>query len=677
VPGSRQPAQGTSAGVGPVTDGAAGSDLAAGCEPAIGSGSATGSRPAIGQEAAASPEAGAGSSAGPEQATSAPGLRPRLPGWLVAGLIYLVLGVAMWWHAWTGHPTSTMVCACGDPSSFAWFMEWPAFALSHGHSLLLSNWAHVPNGMNLLDNTSVLALGVTLSPVTLLFGPIAALNVALTLAPPLTALAGYGCLRRSLGLRQPAAFLGGLLFGFSPFIMRNEAFDHLQVTFLALLPLIFMCCYELAVTQRGTWWRWGLLLGLLVTVQFFVGVEMLAITALLAAFALFVAFLAALGRSGTLNRKLPFAARGFTVAAITAVVLLAYPLWFTLAGPQHIKGADWKAVTVNGLQRLLFPVQQGNLLVTGYLGPGGTRGAYIGLAALAVVAIAVFVVRRPLVSLLAVILVAAMWLSLGARNFAFSAGGQPSWLWLPWRLFDGLPLLKNITPANFSAAAVFCVAVIGAVLVDRAWPGDSGAQPSIRPGPAVALAGRLSAARMTAAAGVSAALVIPWLIAWPLPYTTTDVSAPASIAAAEARLPAAAVVLYYPFPSSYVDKALVWQAEDGMRYRIVGGRGIATLKSGAADHGFTRGTLEGTMSALTASAIPHGSLKLPGPPTASTIASFRRGLRSYGVTNVIMTTGGRAPAYARHWLTVVLGAAPQLEGGGTWEWSNVQQLLSR
>jgi hypothetical protein len=581
----------------------------------------------------------------------------------------------MWWHAWTGHPTSEMVCACGDPPSIAWFIAWPAYAISHGHSLFLSTWTHVPRGMNLLDNTSVLALGVPLSPITWLFGPIAALNVALTLAPPLSALSAYGCLRRALGLWPPAAFLGGLLFGFSPYMMRNEVFNHLQVTFAALLPLIFLCCYELVVAQRGTWLRWGLFLGLLTTLQFFVGLEMLTITALMTALALLLAFLAAILRPGTLAEKLPFASRGFLVAAIVAGILLAYPLWFALAGPQHIHGADWKSVTVNGLGRLLFPVQQDDLHVIGYLGQAGTRGAYLGFAALVAVGVAVVVVRRPLVQLCAVLLIIAMWLSLGSRHLAFAAGGQPAWLWLPWRVIGRWPLLQNITPANFSLPAVWCVAVAAALLVDRVRPRESGERTRARLRRVVTPAGRAAAARVAAVAAISAALVISWALAWPLPFTTTDVSTPPSITKEEAHLPADAVVLFYPFPSSYLDQALVWQAEAGMRYRIVGGRGIATLTSGAADHGFTPGTPEGTMSALTISLVPHGHLALPPPPTPSTVRSFRSALRNWGVTNVIMAAGGRAPAYARRWLSAVLQKQPQREYG-VFVWNNVQQLLS-
>jgi hypothetical protein len=135
------------------------------------------------------------------------------------------------------------------------------------------------------------------------------------------------------------------------------------------------------------------------------------------------------------------------------------------------------------------------------------------------------------------------------------------------------------------------------------------------------------------------------------------------------------VVLFYPFPATYHDRALIWQAESGMKFAIVGGRGIVAGPNGAADHGFTPGTPEGTLSALTTAAVPHYSLKLPPMPDPATISAFRRDIRYWRVTNVVMTPGGRDPAYARQWLTAVLGAQPRAEDGA-WVWNDVQSLIS-
>jgi hypothetical protein len=608
-----------------------------------------------------------------------------MPGWLPSAAVYLLAGVAMWWHVWTGHPSSAMVCACGDPASFAWFISWPAYAISHGHSLFFTSQVHVPAGMNLLVNTSVLALGVVLAPVTWLFGPIASLNVALTAAPVLSAISAYACLRRALGVGWVGSFVGGMLFGFSPFMMRNEAVNHLQVSFLALVPLIFWCCYELAVSQRGKWWGWGLGLGALVTLQFFIGLEILTIAAMIAALCLFLAILAALSRTaalrpeGVLGRRLPFAVRGFAVAGAVAGALLAYPLWFALAGPGHIKGADWPFPAVNGLARVVLPLaqssfQQAHLPMIGYLGPAGTLGGYLGIPVLAVLAAAVVVVRRPLVKLCAAVTFVTVWLSLGSSRLPVSHGGEPVWLPLPWRVLDHVPVLDKVTPANFTVATVWFAAIACALVIDRIWPARA-PYGAATPPRAAAIPSWAAAARIAGACVVSLALVIPWLLSWPLPFTASAVTSPVWVTRNGPRLPASAVVLFYPFPSSYKDQALVWQAMSGLRYRVVGGRGIVAGPGGAADHGLTPGTPEGTMSGLTTSYSPHAYLRLPPLPGAATAAAFRNALRTWGVTDIVMTDEGRQPGYARQWLTSVLGTPPQREDGA-WVWNGVPKLIS-
>jgi hypothetical protein len=137
---------------------------------------------------------------------------------LIAGGVYLVLAVLLWWNVWTSHPTSTTTCGCGDSSLFTWFLAWPAYAISHGLNPLYSTAMFHPAGVNLLSNTAEVGFGIVLAPVTWLFGPIATLNVALTLSPALSALAMFVLLRRWVSW-SPAAFAGGLLYGFSPFVL--------------------------------------------------------------------------------------------------------------------------------------------------------------------------------------------------------------------------------------------------------------------------------------------------------------------------------------------------------------------------------------------------------------------------------------------------------------------------
>ncbi|MGH9098513.1 MAG: hypothetical protein ACRDWB_13950, partial [Acidimicrobiales bacterium] len=198
-----------------------------------------------------------------------------------ATAFYLVASIGLWWRVWTTHPSTVTTCGCGDAARFLWFFEWPAFALTHGHSLWYSQWLFHPNGINLLNDTSVLALGVVLTPVTLLFGPIAAMNVALTLGPVLSALAMFVLLRRWVTW-MPAAAFGGLLYGFSPFLITELAYNQLNIAFLAIPPLLVLAMDELLVRQRRSPYASGAVAAGLVVLQFFVSTEVLLILAIAA-----------------------------------------------------------------------------------------------------------------------------------------------------------------------------------------------------------------------------------------------------------------------------------------------------------------------------------------------------------------------------------------------------------
>ncbi|HLH29141.1 MAG TPA: hypothetical protein VKW77_09495, partial [Acidimicrobiales bacterium] len=195
---------------------------------------------------------------------------------------YAGLSLVLWWHVWTSGPTTTTTCGCGDSSLFQWFLEWPAYALLHGLDPWYSTALFHPTGVNLLANTAVVAVGILLSPVTWLFGPIATFNVALTLAPLLSALSMFVLLLRWVRW-APAAFVGGLLYGFSPFVLIGLTDGHLMLSMAPVPPLIVWCLDELLATQRRSPVGTGLLLAAALAVQFLVGTELLVMVGLTAA----------------------------------------------------------------------------------------------------------------------------------------------------------------------------------------------------------------------------------------------------------------------------------------------------------------------------------------------------------------------------------------------------------
>ena len=393
---------------------------------------------------------------------------------LLASGAYFLLSVFIWSNLWTNHPTSTTTCGCGDSSLFTWFIEWPAYAMAHGLSPIHSTFIHYPSGINLLANTSVLAIGVLLAPITWLFGPIAALNVALTLAPALSAIAMFILLRRWVSW-APAAFAGGLFYGFSPFIIVSLDDAHLMLGMAVVPPLIVACLDELLIRQRRRPVPTGVLLGLLIVLQFFIGVEMLLITGVMTVIGVvLIVVYAVLTRPEVLRRKARFALVGTSTGAVAAFALLAYPAWFALNGPNHLSAVVWAGSFKDlgdkervGCEIYVDPwsahltnlTQRESRRLGGYQGPVRSN-EYFGYGVLAVVVGGLLIWRRD----------RRLWLfGAVALLSVLCSLGTSKRVPLPSRLFSHLPVVKDIVPYRFVVVVYFCVAVMLAIVVDRVY----------------------------------------------------------------------------------------------------------------------------------------------------------------------------------------------------------------
>ena len=607
---------------------------------------------------------------------SARGRRPsRLHLLVVFGLafaIYLLVSIGLWWQVWSTHPTSAASCGCGDPAFVTWFLEWPAYALSHGHNLFYSTLLFHPTGVNLLSNVGALAIGVPLAPVTLLLGPVATLNVGLTLAPALSALAMFWLLRRWVSW-TPAAFIGGLVYGFSPFLLIAVATAHLMLGFLAVLPLIVGCLDELLVRQRRRPTLVGLVLGLLVTVEYFVSTELLAIAAVcgVVALVMLVAYAAMRDRQDLIGR-LPHAARGLGVAVVVALLLLAYPVWFTLAGPAHLSGRVWPTlpagvggITPSGLWHLRFSTADASAarLFGGYLGPPLPSYQYLSLGLLVALAGGLVVWRRD----------RRLWLfgGLGAVSVLLSFGVETSF-WVPWRVLADVPLIQNILPGRFMAMTTLCVAVMFGIVVDRARGSVARlvrrAAGSRWGGRSPALAGGLAS---LVALGVAAVGTVPLgtALAGKVPLTVQPVRLPRWFADAAPRLPPGQVVLTYPAAFSSIQSPMAWQAVDSLSFAMVGGGGPAGILARA---GKERAGQE---------VLSAASYSFSGPPsgTNANVEAVRRALAGWGVTMVVVPDPSGLPRYDRGTspetalglLTAAIGRSPEFQDDA-WVWSGVR-----
>jgi hypothetical protein len=597
--------------------------------------------------------------------------------YLVAGGLYLLASFWLFWHVWSTTPSSVMTCDCTDAGRIVWFLNWSPFALSHGHHLLYSDWLFHPVGVNLLTDGSVAAIALVLSPVTWLFGPVTTMNVASTLIPALTALSMFWLLQR--WVRWPAAaFVGGLAYGFTALMVVQIAFGWLNLACLALLPLVVACLDELLIRQRARPRRVGAALALLMAVQFFVSTEMLLIVTIsgVVAVALLVGY-AALRHRDELRRRAPYAMSGAVTALVLGAVLLAYPVWFFLAGPAHLGNMVWSNNAPGPLGNTPStlwshvggwgPINAQQLAVLlGYRGPAMPSPSYLGPGLLAVLAVGAAVWRSD----------RRLWLfgGLGVITVGLSlrvgSGG-----WEPWAAVDHLPLFNNIVQSRFDAVFGLCAAVMLAIIVDRSRTGAAGWLAGARSREEPVQGSHGGSARMAvgaSAVAVAVALValVPTALALRpnLPLTVQPVTVPRWFTTVGEHLPPGQVLATYPFATADSPGPMPWQAIAGMHFQMAGVGG----PSGTAAHA---GANKTAFQLLDDASVPIA----PAPVLSPTnLEAIRTAMRSWGVTTVVVPddTGlppyqtGRGSAYGVSLFTRVFGSAP-VRQKGAWVWPHV------
>ena len=569
-----------------------------------------------------------------------------------AGAAYLVVGFVLWVHAWVDGASTHTLCGCGDPALFLWFFQWPATALAHGENPFYSTALFHPTGVNLLAQTSVTGLSLPLVPVTWIWGPVASLNVASTLTPAITAFTAFVVMRRWVSW-TPAAFLGGLLYGFSPFVLTSLEFAHLMTAALMLLPLILAVLDEIVVRQRHSPVWAGVVLGVLVFAQFFLSSELLAITALVAAVCLVALVIAALAADrDTVRRLAPHAAKGLAVGLVVGGVLLAWPVWFALEGPAHLSGLVWPNVGVIGGFIPSSYVSAGypnphNVFMTlgGYEGAPLASAGYLGWGFVAVLLGGIVAFRRDRrLWFFGFVLVLCVACSLGERH------GQ----WEPAWVFTKLPLIENVIEQRFMAIGFLAAAIMLAIVLEcihRVLPDWRG---------------------IMAAVAAACVALVPMTVTFGtrLPFAMRPVILPRWYTEVAPTLPPGRVLLSYPAPFSGIQSAMAWQAVNRMQYSQAGGGGPQGVqrRAGSAAPGFK---VLGRLGFAVGVPAPTG--------TRAEYAAVRHALAVWHVTTVVIATNpaappiqqGHDPTYAAVFMTATLGRLPRLQAGA-WVWDDVQ-----
>lgn len=568
----------------------------------------------------------------------------------------------------------------GDPVQMVWFLEWSAHAALQGHQLFFTRVLDFPEGVNLALNTTVPVLGLAVLPLTATAGPVVSFNLLAHLALAASATSCYLVARRYVAF-APAAFLAGLLYGFGPYAAAH--YQHLDLAFAPVPPLVLVCLDELFVRERRPPVRVGLALGALTAFQALVAPEVLATSGVLALVGLAAL---ALRRPRLVLPRLRRALPGLGAAVVLAGACCAYPFAWMLAGPQHIVGtvqplaaldalhADLLSAIVPTRHQWLAPASLRALGDSFYNKNLSENAGYLGVPLLAfAAAVALWRRKDGIVALSALLGGVAFLLSLGPR---LAVDGHLTSVPLPFALLAHVPLLASAVPGREALYVDLFTGLLLARGVDalRERLAARGTDPRRHP-----THRRLGAVLRPplVAAVVGAAALLPALPSLPFPSwpIRPGIAVDRLLAA---HLPPGAVVLSYPFPSSSSDDTIMlWQAEAGLRYRLVGGYAI---DPGPGRAGRVHAPLLSPPSVEEILAhdadVYEGMYPAPPPLSPAVEAELRTFLARYRVDAVVWAPVGDDPHAALAYLEGGLGP-PTATVGEAAVWVDVPAILGR
>jgi hypothetical protein len=195
-------------------------------------------------------------------------LHPRLWRWVSLPLSYTLLFVPFFaptFGQWTTAIATRCVDRCDTGWQNVWSLWWVAHAISRGTSLTHTDLLFYPGGVELFWQTLMLANGIVMTPVTLLFGPIVAFNV-LTYATFVASAWSAAVLAEAVVNHRYAAWVAGALYACAPFHVWLSYSGFVERVSIQYFPLLLLGLWYLSQSPH---WRWAALTVVAVLGSFF------------------------------------------------------------------------------------------------------------------------------------------------------------------------------------------------------------------------------------------------------------------------------------------------------------------------------------------------------------------------------------------------------------------------
>ena len=535
-------------------------------------------------------------------------------------LLALVANRGVWVH---GFAHTLQSSGGNDTAEEVWFLAQTPWHIVHGVNPFDNAWLNVPVGVNPWTTRRCRCSVCSGRRSRSCSGRYATLNVLIALGFSLSATAFFLMARR-FTTWWPAAFVGGLVYGFCPFAVA-EATAHLFLIFNVFPPLIILVIHRFVSTDERSPWLYGLALGGCFLAQFYISSEAFASLVVVSLLALVVGGLLLVGH---LDVDLTRIAKMVAVAVVVAVLGVGYGAWVALEGPAHIHGPAQPAVAIAGISSdpagLVVPTQNQHFTL-GQAGRGDSyvaqrdanwhvvidltleNGTYVGLPLLVLLVAGVVVLRRVRFAVFtAVMATATMLLSMGSY---LHVDGHRTAVPLPFIVLAHLPLLSSGSAARYVIFFWLFAALLLVLILDRLHD-------------MLASTDRIRAAAVCLAVAIVA--LVPLVPAWP--YPSSAASVPSFFTTTTRSLPVGTTVVVFPSSNPGDSSAMLWQAMSDMTFRMPGGYAVfASAPHGIASFNPAPSVLGTAMASCVAGVTPQDSRPRPPVPSCGGGIRPRRG----------------------------------------------------
>ncbi len=403
---------------------------------------------------------------------------------LFALLLYLALSIVFFGRGLFGQFCTAYIGTGTDPALMTWFLVWWPHAIANHLNPFLTHAIWSPSGLNLAWSPCLPLVSVLFIPITVTLGPVAAFNTLCLLSLPLDAWCAF-ILCSYMTRRYLPSFLGGYVFGFSPFLLSQLIDGHLHMVLVFPIPLaVYLVVRRLADNMAET--RFMLLLVLLMATQFLVSIEIFATMSMFGTIALLLGW--SYGSAETRKRipaLLRTIARSYVCALIVVGPFIYYLFGFGFRHKPIFSPVFYSADLLN----LLIPTQVnqiGRLAIfqsisgrffNGWLAEAGSCMSLplILIAANHTISRWRAHQSRFLAYCLIITIISSLgpFLHVASRSFPIA---------LPWLPFMQLPVINNALPVRFSMYTSLLLALVASL-----WLADGNIRATVRLGFAAAI----------------------------------------------------------------------------------------------------------------------------------------------------------------------------------------------